>query len=61
MKTQSTEPAFSALSIFFLLIAMACAWISIVRGYESIWPMVEWIGGVSALALIASLVRDARK
>lgn len=61
MKTQSTEPAFSVLSIVLLLIAIACALVSIVRGYASMWPMAEWVGGISALALIASLVNDARK
>lgn len=61
MKTESTEPAFSVLSIFFLLVAIACALVSIVRGYESIWPVAEWVGGISALALVASLVNDARK
>jgi hypothetical protein len=61
MKTQSTEPAFSTLSMVLLLIAVACALVSIVRGYASIWPIAEWVGGISALALIASLVNDARK
>lgn len=61
MKTRSAEPAFSTLSIVLLLIAIAAALVSIVRGYESAWPVAEWIGGVSALALVASLVNDARK
>lgn len=61
MKSQLTDPAFSTRSIFLLLIAMACALISIVKGYEAIWSVVEWIGGISALALVASLVSDARK
>lgn len=61
MKTQSAEPAFSMLSIVLLLIAIAAALVSIVRGYESIWPVAEWVGGISALALVASLINDARK
>lgn len=61
MKTQSTEPAFSMLSICFLLIAVASALVSIVTGYESIRPVAEWICGISSLALVASLVNDARK
>ena len=61
MKTHSSEPAFSNLSVCFLLIAVASGLVSIVRGYESIWPIAEWICGIGALALVASLINDARK
>lgn len=61
MRPQSTEPAFSTLSIWFLLIALASALVSIVSGYESIRSVSEWICGISALALVASLINDARK
>jgi hypothetical protein len=61
MNRQSLDPAFSTRSIIFLLIAIACGLISLVRGYESIWLVAEWTGGISALAFIASLVSDARK
>lgn len=61
MKSQSTEPAFSTLSIFFLLIAVASALVSIVKDYESIWPIADWICGISVLALVASLIYDARR
>lgn len=61
MKPQSTESAFSMLSICFLLIAVASALVSIVRGYESIRSIAEWVCGISVLALVASLVNDARK
>lgn len=61
MKSQSTEPAFSTLSIFFLLTAVASALVSIVKDYESIWPIADWICGISVLALVASLIYDARR
>lgn len=61
MKTQSSEPAFSMLSICFLLIAVASGLAGMVTGYESIRPMADWICGISALALIVSLINDARK
>lgn len=57
----SNQPAFSTLSICFLLIAVASALVSIVRGYEAVWSIAEWIGGISAIALVASLINDARK
>jgi hypothetical protein len=61
MKSHSSEPAFSNLSICFLLIAVASALVSIVSGYESVWPVAEWICGISVLALLASLINDTRK
>lgn len=61
MRPESLEPAFSTRSIVLLLIAVGCALVSIVRGYEAVWTVAEWVGGISALALIASLVSDARK
>jgi hypothetical protein len=61
MKTDTTEPAFSTLSICFLLIAVASALASMVTGYESIRPVADCVGGISALALVASLINDARK
>lgn len=61
MKPQSSEPAFSNLSIALLIVAAACALVSIVRDYEPIWTVAEWVGGISVLAFIASLVNDARK
>lgn len=61
MKTHSTEPAFSTLSICFLLIAVASGLASIVTGYESIRPMADWICGISVLGLVVSLINDARK
>lgn len=44
-----------------LLVAIASALISIVREYEAVWPVADWICGISVVALIASLVRDARR
>lgn len=61
MKTHSSEPAFSNLSVCFLLIAVASGLASFVRGYESIWSIAEWICGISVLALVASLITDARR
>lgn len=61
MKSQSAEPAFSTLSIIFLLIAVASVLVNIVDEYEPIWPMANWVGGISALALIASLIYDTRR
>ena len=61
MRTQSRDPAFSVLSIVFLLIAVAGALASIVTGYESIRSVAEWVCGISVLALTASLVNDARR
>ena len=61
MKSQSAEPAFSTLSTCLLLIAVASALVSIVRDYQSIWPVAEWICGISVVSLVASLVYDARK
>jgi len=61
MKTQMTEPAFSARSIFFLLVAVTSALVSIVRDYDFIWAVSEWVCGVSVIALVASLIIDARK
>lgn len=53
--------SFSTLSTCLLTVAVASAMASIVRIYEPLWPIVDWICGVSAVALVASLVRDARK
>ena len=61
MRSQSIEPAFSTLSIFFLLIAVASALVSIVREYEAIWSIAEWVCGISVVALVASLINDSRK
>ncbi|HTV84633.1 MAG TPA: hypothetical protein VME63_04470 [Dyella sp.] len=61
MRTQSNDPAFSTRSIFFLLMAAASALVSIVREYQMVWTVAEWICGISVLALIASLIADARK
>lgn len=61
MKERSSEPAFSTLSICLLLMAVASALVSIVKDYESIWPIADWICGISVVALIASLIYDARK
>ena len=61
MKTHSTEPAFSTLSIIFLLIAVASTLVSLVKEYEPIWPIADWICGISVLALVASLINDSRK
>lgn len=61
MRPQSTQPAFSTLSILFVLVATASALVSIVRGYEAIREVAEWICGISVLALGASLINDARK
>ena len=61
MKPRLSTSAFSTRSIFLLLIAVACALISIVRDYTWMWPVAEWIGGISALALIASFASDVRK
>jgi len=61
VKSQSTEPAFSTLSTCLLLIAVASALVSIVKDYQSIWPVAEWICGISVVSLVASLVYDARK
>ena len=61
MKGQPTEPAFSILSTCLLLIAVVSALVSIVKDYQPIWPVAEWICGISVLALVASLIYDARK
>ena len=61
MRTQLTEPAFSTRSIFFLLLAVASGLVSIIRDYGFIWAVAEWVCGVSMLALVASLILDARK
>lgn len=49
------------LSTCLLLVAVASALISIVRGNEFIWSATDWIGGICAVALVASLIHDARK
>jgi hypothetical protein len=61
MRIQSNDPAFSTRSVCFLLIAAASALVSIVREYEVFWTVAEWICGVSVLALVVSLIDDARK
>jgi hypothetical protein len=61
MKSQSTEPAFSTLSICFLLIAVASALVSVVKEYESIWLIADGVCGISVVALVASLINDWRK
>ena len=60
-RSQPNEPAFSTRSTCFLLIAVASALVSMVRDYESVWQIAEWICGISVLALVASLVYDARE
>ena len=49
------------LSTCLLLIAASSALISMVRGNESIWSATDWIGGICSIALVVSLVNDARK
>ena len=61
MKSQSTAPAFSVLSTGLLLIAVASALISVVRGNEFTWTATDWIGGICSVALVLSLINDARK
>ena len=60
-RSQPDQPAFSTLSVWLLLIAVASALVSIVRGYEPIQTIAEWVCGISVIALVASLVYDARK
>jgi hypothetical protein len=61
MKKALSESSFSTLSTCLLVVAVASAMASIVRVYEPLWPVVDWICGVSAVALLVSLIHDARK
>ena len=61
MKTRSTRPAFSMLSTSLLLIAMGGALLGLMWGYPSIRIAADWVCGISVVALLASLVNDARK
>lgn len=60
-RSQPDQPAFSTLSTWLLLMAVASALASLVRGYESIQSVAEWVCGISVVALVASLINDARK
>ena len=61
MKSKSTMLALSTASTGLLLIAVISALVSIVKGNEFIWSTMDWIGGICSVALVASLVNDARK
>lgn len=49
------------LSTALLLIAVASALISAVRDNEFTWTATDWIGGICSVALVLSLINDARK
>lgn len=62
MKTSSAPPAFSPLSIGLLVVAATCALFSLVRHeFPVLWMGAEWICGISVLALLGSLIHDARR
>lgn len=61
MKTSSAPPAFSPLSIGLLVAAAVSALFSLVRNeFPVLWTGAAWICGISVLALLGSLIRDAR-
>ena len=65
MKNRAARGAFSTLSTSLLLAAVAGAvartLASVLWDHESIWRVANWICGISVVALVASLINDARK
>jgi hypothetical protein len=65
MKNHVVKRALSTSSISLLLVAVVSALVStllsIVGGHELIWLTANWICGISVVALVASLISDARK
>jgi hypothetical protein len=65
MKGHAAKRALSTLSISLLLIAVAAAVVGALAGvvwdYEPVRRIAAWICGFGVVALVASLVNDARK
>lgn len=65
MKNHVAKRAFSTLSVSLLLVAavgaLASALLSMVGDHELVWRTANWICGISVVALVGSLIRDARK
>jgi hypothetical protein len=61
MKSHAAKRAFSTSSVSLLLVAAVSALVSMVGDHELIWRTANWICGISVVALVASLIHDARK
>lgn len=61
MKSPSAKRAFSTWSACLLFVAVVSALVSVIRAYEPFWLVAQWVCGISVVALVVSLIVDARK